>query len=204
MIDLLHIALALLSIYQSPIGKCDPVDGPRLEWTRAERQAARDMANDSVRERGAKPIFVAFLDSATIRESSAAASRWHDGGVGLGLNGVNITTHASRWPTPLHPAICDPRVSAAVVQDIAHGCISRRGASTIWELQACFAGRFECLGDGIEGKQCTGRQQDRTTSAICERMAKRGFGCHDSITVAQLGRRLTLDERRSWRGRWMP
>ena len=202
MADLLHIALALLQIYLSPVGKCDPVGGERLDWTRAERQAARDMANDSVRDRDAEPIFVAFLDSATIRESSAAASRWHDGGVGLGLNGINIETHAKRWPTPLHPAICDPRVSAAIVQDISHDCVRRHGASTPWELQACFAGRFECIGNGVQGKQCTGEQQDRTTSAICDRMERRGFGCHQMITLRQLGRRLTLEEKRAWVGAW--
>ena len=97
MADLLHIIIAILSIYQSPIGKCDPPDGERLQWTRAERQAARDMANDSVRGRGASPAFVAFLDSVTVRESSAAASRWHDNGAGLGMHGVNISTHASRF-----------------------------------------------------------------------------------------------------------
>lgn len=180
-------------MFPSPIGRCDPIDGPKLHWTRAERQDARDMANDSVRARGARPIFVAYLDSATIRESSALASRWHDNGAGLGLNGVNITTHAKRWPTPLNPAICSPRVSAAVFQDIARDCITRHGASTAWEQQACYGGRFECTPNG-KGT-CTGPMQDRTTSAICDRMAKRGFSCHAPMTLKDLGRRMTLDER---------
>jgi hypothetical protein len=203
MIDVIHIALALLQIYQSPIGRCDPVDGPKLTWTRADRQAARDMANSSVRERGASSHFVAFLDSVTIRESSAMASRWHDGRAGLGLHGVNITTHRKRWPSPLNPAVCDPRVSAAIVQDIAHVAVSKYGATSAWEIQAVFAGRFECIGDGVDGKTCTGRQQDRTTSAICERMTQRGFSCHAPISLAQLGRRMTLDEKREFVGVWM-
>jgi hypothetical protein len=180
-------------MFPSPIGRCDPAPDDKLHWTRAERQQAREMANDSVRARGARPVFVAYLDSVTIRESSAFASRWHDKGAGLGLHGINITTHRKRWPTPLNPAICSPRVSAAIVQDIAYDCINRHGASTPWELQACYSGRFECCVTG--SGTCTGAMQDRTTSAICERMQRRGFGCHDPITLKDLGRRMTLDER---------
>jgi hypothetical protein len=180
-------------MFPGPIGRCDPAPGDKLHWTTAERQEARDMANESVRARGARPIFVAYLDSVTIRESSAFASRWHDGGAGLGMHGINITTHRKRWPTPLNPAICSPRVSAAIVQDIAADCLTRHGASTAWELQACFAGRFQCTPNG-EG-ECTGPMQDRTTSAICERMQNRGFRCHGPITLKDLGRRMTLDER---------
>jgi hypothetical protein len=199
--DLIQIIILLMQIYQSPSGKCDPVDGPRLEWSRGERKAARDMANDSVRERGASPIFIAFLDSVTIRESSAFASRWHDHGTGLGLHGINIKTHRKRWPSPLNPAICNPRVSAAIVQDIAHDAITRHGATSAWDIQAVFAGRFECV--GIGEKTCTGEMQDRTTSAICDRMEKRGFGCYDPITKRDLGRRMTRDEKRDWVGVWM-
>lgn len=180
-------------MFPSPIGRCDPAPDDKLSWTRAERQEAREMANDSVRARGGRPIFVAYLDSVTIRESSAFASRWHDGGAGLGMHGINITTHRKRWPTPLHPAICDPRVSAAIVQDIAYDCMMRLGASTAWELQSCFGGRLECTPNG-KGT-CTGEMQDRTTSAICDRMQRRGFNCHDAITLKDLGRRMTRDER---------
>ena len=180
-------------MFPSPIGRCDPIDGPKLQWTTTERQQARDMARDSVMERGARRNFVGYLNAATTRETDGEASRWHDGGTGLGMHGINITTHRKRWPTPLHPAICSPRVSAAIVQDIAHDCITRHGASTPWEQQACYAGRFECTPNG-KGT-CTGEMQDRTTSAICERMQRRGFGCHDPITLKDLGRRMTLDER---------
>ena len=180
-------------LFPSPIGRCDPADGPKLHWTRAERQEARDMANDSVRARGARPIFIAFLDSAGIRESSAIASRWHDGHAGLGMHGINITTHRKRWPSPLNPAICSPRVSAAIVQDIAYDCIKRHGVTTPWESQACYAGRFECTPNG-HGK-CTSAMQDKTTAAICDRMQRRGFSCHAPMTLRDLGLRMTLDER---------
>ena len=183
----------------SPIGQCDS-DTERLAWTDAERQEAREMATESLRERGARPIFLAFVDAATIRETHGVASRWQDGGTGLGLHGINITTHAKRWPTPLSPAICWPQVSAAIVQDIAHDCAVRHGASTPWELQACYAGRFECIGDG-GGKECTARQQDQTTWAICGPMEARGFSCHQPITAKDLGRRIPQAERKALTGR---
>ena len=37
--------------------------------------------------------------------------------------------------------------------------------------------------------------QDKTTAAICDRMQRRGFSCHEPMTHKDLGRRMTLDER---------
>lgn len=196
--DLIQILILLLQIHQSPIGRCDPANGPKLEWTDAERLAARRMANTSVRERGASPIFISFLNAATTRETHGAASRWHDGGAGLGMHGVNIKVHAKRWPTPLNPAVCDPRVSAAIVQDISHDCITRHGASNPWELQACYAGRFECTANYRGKKICTGEMQDRTYEAVCGRMAKDGFGCWDRLELEDLGRRMPREEREKY------
>lgn len=141
LIDALLLLWGLFAI-PSPIGTCDP-PGERIAWTRAERQEVRRIVQRTGREMGAKPVFLMYLDAVTVRESSGAASRWHDHGTGLGAHGVNITTHAHRWPEPLNPAICDPGVSTMVVQDIARDCIVRHGASSIWELQACYSGRFE-------------------------------------------------------------
>lgn len=188
--DLIQILILLLQIYQSPIGRCDPKDGQKLEWTQAERDTAREMANESVRARGASPIFIAFLDAATTRESDGAASRWHDGNTGLGMHGINITVHKKRWPYPLNPAVCNPRVSAAIVQDISHDCITRHGASNPWELQTCFAGRFECTPNYKGKKICTGVQQDRTNRAICKPMSRGEFDCWDPITLEDLGERM--------------
>lgn len=156
------------------------------------------MANESVRARGAAPIFIAYLDAATTRETHGAASRWHDGGDGLGMHGVNITVHAKRWPTSLNPAVCDPRVSAAIVQDIAFDAINRHGAVTPWDLQAVFAGRFECAPAYQGEKICTGKQQDRTNEAVCSRMKefdrgefdKGDFDCWDAISLKDLGQRM--------------
>ena len=193
-LSLVALLLASPSTPGSPIGKCDPVGGPRLKWTKAQRQEARERALDSLRERGARPVFIAYVDAVIVRESSAAASRWHDKGTGLGLGGINVTTHAHRWPAPLVPALCTPEISAAVIQDIADDILRRHKAATVWELQAGYAGRFECIGDG-RGGVCTGAMQDRTTSAICSRIERRGFDCYARITRKDLGRRLTRRER---------
>ena len=190
-IDLI-IWLWSLGAFPSPIGQCDP-PGERLEWTRSERNEVRRIVQDTATHLGASYTFRMYLDAVTVRESSGAASRWHDGGAGLGAHGVNLSIHASRWPEPLNPAICDPRVSTMVVQDLAASCIARRGASTIWELQSCFAGRTECIG-GNPGT-CTPEMMDRTTSAICSRMEQRGVECHARITLKDLGLLTPLAER---------
>lgn len=164
----------------SPIGQCDPVDGPKLKWTKAQRQEAREMALDHLKAKGARPVFLAFVDAATIRESSGAASRRHDGNTGLGLHGLNERYHGAGRN------LCDPRESADGVRDLIARCITRHKVSNVWEAQACFAGRFECIADAPG--DCTPAMQDRTTNAICGRMAARGFNCFAPISLGDLGR----------------
>ena len=138
------------------------------------------MANDSVRARGARPIFVAYLDSVAIRESSAFASRWHDDGTGLGMHGLNVKYFGEGRN------LCDPRESAEVVQGIARRAITKHGAENAFDIQAVFAGRMECSGRVTE-KTCTGEMQDRTHRAICGRMEARGFSCFDRIRLEDIG-----------------
>lgn len=164
----------------SPIGKCDPVDGDRIEWTSEQRQEARRMATDHIRAKGARPVFVAYLDAVGERETSWTPSRWHDGGTGLGMHGLN-----ARYFGGLAENLCDPRQSAEVVRHIARRAIERYGAKNAWDIQAIFAGRHECV-TGIG--ECTGGMQDRTTDAICGRMAARGVDCFARITLEDLGR----------------
>lgn len=177
------------------IGQCDPIDGPKLEWTRAERNEVRRIVQDTGSALGASFTVRAYLDAVTVRESSGAASRWHDAGSGLGAHSVNITTHAKRWPAPLNPAICRPVVSTMVVQDTARDCIVRHSAATILDLQACFAGRFECMEAYTGTKTCAGEQQDRTSSAICGRMEARQSSCQAEISLKDLGQLTPLADR---------
>lgn len=179
LIEWLLFVAASMAGTGSPIGKCDPIDGPRLEWTKSQRQQAREMATDHLRAAGASAVFLAFVDAATIRESSGAASRWHDGGSGLGPHGLNVRYHGKGRN------LCDPRQSAEAVRDLIARCIRRHRVSNIWEAQACYAGRFECIADAPG--DCTAAMQDRTTDAICGRMAARGFDCYASIGTKDLG-----------------
>ena len=182
----------------SPIGKCDPIDGPKLHWSRADRKQLRRDIQDAAIEFGASPVFRAYLDAVAVRESSGTGSRWHDDGAGLGPHGLNITSHADKWPGgDEYPAFCNPRASAVVVQAIAHRAVSKYGAANAWDIQAVFAGRFECVtGNG----ECTPEQQDRTTAAICSRMEARGFSCYAPITKKDLGPLVPMNQRRAFAG----
>jgi len=174
---LAFFATALTGI-GSPIGHCDPIDGPKLEWTRAERMEAREMARDYLKATGAEPVFLAFADSAAVRESSGAASRRHDENTGLGMHGLNVRYFGKGRN------LCNPVESAEAVRGIAGRAITKYGAKTAWDVHAVFSGRIEC----VTGKgECTGAMQDRTTSAICSRMAHRGFDCHTPIRESDLG-----------------
>lgn len=163
---------------------CDPVEGPAREWTRGQRQGARELATAHLRARGARPNFLAFVDAATIRESSGRPSVRHDGGAGVGLHGLNVRYHGAGRN------LCDPRESAEAVRELARRCIRKYGdgyALVAWDLQACYAGRFECIGGPRNLGTCTTEQQDRTTSAICSRMEARGFSCYVPIHESDLG-----------------
>ena len=202
MIEWISFLVSAMLGTSSPIGKCDPIDGPKLHWSRADRKQLRRDIQDAAIEMGASPVFRAYLDAVAVRESSMKGSRWHDGGKGLGAFGLNLESHADKWPgTDEHPAFCNPRASTVVVQAIAHGCLDKfshgTGALVAWDLQACFAGRFECI--GIED-ECTAEQQDRTTSAICSRMEARGFGCYEPISKKDLGPLVPMNQRRAFAG----
>jgi hypothetical protein len=196
--DLIQILIILAQAYQSPIGSCDPVDGQRIEFSRHDRHQVRRMVRRTGRDLGAAPIFLAYLDAVTVRESSGASSRRHDGGTGLGPHGLNPRSHGDKWPgRDEDPAFCRPRVSTLIVHAIAHRAVEKYGAENAWDIQAVFAGRFECVGNGT-ARPCTGEQQDRTTSAICSRMASRGFSCYAPITARELGPKVPLSQRRAW------
>lgn len=154
------------------IFQCDPIDGPKLAWSKEQRKAARELAVIEWRRKGANGAALAYIDSVSVRESSGAPSRWHDEGSGLGLHGLNVHYFGSDGN------LCDPRISARRVWKIAHNAIAAHSAKNWWDVQAVYAGRFECASDYRGPKTCTGEQQDRTTSAICDRMSQRGHSCY--------------------------
>ena len=154
------------------IFQCDPIDGPKLAWSKEQRKAARELAVIEWRRKGAKGAALAYIDSVSVREGSGAPSRWHDGGIGLGLHGQNVRYYGEGVN------LCDPRESSRRVWKTVKSAIEKRGAKTWWDVQAVYAGRFECASDYRGPKTCTGEQQDRTTSAICDRMSQRGHSCY--------------------------
>jgi len=158
------------AIYEpEQIFQCDPIDGPKLAWSKEQRKAARELAIIEWRRKGAKGAALAYIDSVSVRESSGAPSRWHDEGSGLGLHGLNVRYFGK------YGNLCDPRVSANVVWGIAASALVKYGAKTWWDVQAVFAGRHECV-TGIG--ECTAAMQDRTSNAIYDRMMQRGYSCY--------------------------
>lgn len=179
LIDWLVFLAVSMTGLGSPIGKCDPKDGPKLEWSKADRQEAREEVLEYLKRKGATPVFLAYVDAVGERETNWTPSRWHDDGTGLGMHGLNVSYYGSMVSN-----LCDPRQSADVVQHIARRAIVAYGAESAWDIQAVFAGRHEC----VTGKgACTGGMQDRTTNATCVYMAARGFDCFAPISVADLG-----------------
>ena len=159
---------------------CDAPGEPATEYTLRQRLAACELSSRHLRSLGARPIFVAFERRASERESDGRPSVLHDGGAGAGLHGLNVRLHAAGRN------LCDPRESAEAVQDLAARCIARHGPLDAFALQACYAGRFECI-PGQPG-DCTADKADRTHRAICRGMEARGFSCSTPITMKDLGR----------------
>lgn len=190
------LLLMWASFFASPIGQCEPVDGPRLEFTPAERAEVKRRNINAAVELGWGPIFVAYFDSVAERESTYNPSVRHRLGKkenGLGLHGLD-DVHRKKWPGEW-TELCTPEASLMVVSEIVWIAVEKYGAETIWDVQAVFAGRFECTPRGIEGKTCTGEQMDRTTSAICGRMSSRGFSCNTRFKARDMAPRVPLDQR---------
>ncbi len=176
-------ALRIWTAYAHPeeVFLCDPVDGPRIKWTADQRKAVRQLSVIEWRRQGAKGPALAYIDAVTVRESSGAPSRWHDDGTGLGAHGLNVRYFGEGVN------LCDPRKSADRALSIARAAVLRYGAKTPWDVQAVYAGRFECVSAYRGEKTCTGTQQDATTSAVCGYMEDRGYSCHAPLTREDLG-----------------
>jgi len=160
-------ALRIWTAYAHPeeVFLCDPVDGPRIKWTAEQRKAVRQLSVIEWRRQGAK----------------GPALRWHDDGTGLGAHGLNVRYFGEGVN------LCDPRKSADRALSIARAAVLRYGAKTPWDVQAVYAGRFECVSAYRGEKTCTGTQQDATTSAVCGYMEDRGYSCHAPLTREDLG-----------------
>ena len=66
--------------------------------------------------------------------------RWMTGGLGLG--GVNVGYHLSKFDKTAPPEIlCDPIINVIVQVTLARSAVDRYGASNLYEVQAVYAGR---------------------------------------------------------------
>ena len=187
------LLLMWASFFKSPIGDCEPVDGPRLEFTPAERAEVKRRNIAAAEAMGWGPIFVAYFDAVAERESTYNPSVRHGLGKnenGLGLHGLGYI-HRTKWPGPWED-MCVPENSLMVASEIVWIAVYKYGAENLWDVQHVFAGRLACVGAPGE---CTGEMQDRTTSAICGRMSSRGFSCNARLLGWGMAPRVPLNDR---------
>jgi hypothetical protein len=190
------------------IGQCDPIDGPRLTWTREARRETRRRVQRACRSVGASPAVCAFADAVVIRESAGRAGVRHTLGTpekgikenGLGAMGLSLRWHADKWPgKDEDPAFCVPEASFIVAHSIMWRAVTRYRAANLLEVQAIYAGRWDCYIDPRTSKKtCRADPSPRTVRAICGRLRARGHSCYDPITKKDLGEKIPLRERRSW------
>ena len=202
---------------------CDPVDGPRSNWTPEAKRGTRDRVQAACEAAGAAPIVCAYWDAVVVRESSGRASVVHRLGsdedgtpeLGLGAMGLSVRWHAAKWPGPAED-LCRPEVSFAVAHEIAHRAVSRYGAKTLVEVQAIYAGSWRCrelgaprwwrLVPGLRWlaqivparRECSPLVSPRVRRGTCSRMASRGHDCRTQISAEDLGPRVELGRRRAW------
>lgn len=179
--------------FVSPIGKCDPVNGPKVEYSAADRAEYYARIRASSIAHGESPITQAYWDAVTERESHGRGAVRHTKGErenGLGGLGLGYIHH-KKWPGPWDD-MCTPEYAHATARVIAQIAIDKYGAKNILDIQAVYAGRMGCVG---RTGDCPGWQQDMT-SKICPRMAKRKFSCTTPITAKDFGVRVPYSERK--------
>lgn len=206
---------------------CDSI-GERTKWSAADKARTRARVQAACEELGASQIVCVYMDVIVCRESYCGAAsirhtRGHDAdGVpehGLGPMGLSLRWHANKWPgDDEDPAFCTPEASVVVAHEIFWSAVTRYGADSIADVQAIYAGRFRCaeidrwawvariglLGPIVHRRlpkprsECMPAPTARGEANICQRMVDRGFNCHARIGLADLGRRLPIDERRAW------
>ncbi|HVI00858.1 MAG TPA: hypothetical protein VM869_19205 [Enhygromyxa sp.] len=202
---------------------CDAPDGPREPWTREAKARTRARVQAGCKALRAAPIVCAYYQAIVSRESfGGASSRRHTLGStenGLGPMGLSLRMTANKWPgDDEDPAYCTPEVSLVVAHEIVWRAVTVYGADSIADVQAIYGGRWRCVTADrwrwITGVPMLGRLVARwlpgpdrecmpaptaaTEARICERMDGRGYNCHALITIEDLGRRIPLEQRRSW------
>lgn len=191
------IALLLTAAQGPKIGMCDPVDGPRIEWTDEQRAEVRSRVRAVTRWAKSARMVSDYLDAVGMRESSWSPSVRHTLGKnenGIGPLGLSQRWHGGKWPDDPEPAFCSPEASALVALDIVRRAQERWGARNLIEVNAVFAGRFKCVEE--EGrKECFIVRNLAKDRDICMRLEKRGVDCRAELPKNAAGRRVPVRDR---------
>jgi hypothetical protein len=198
---LFALLLSPLAAEGSPIGKCDPVGGPALQWSAEERLEVRRMVRRGCKALGASEALCDFYDAVVVRESSGKASRRHtrgEGEHGVGPMGLNLASHSDKWPGRDEvPMFCNPYASLIVAHAVVWRAVTAYHASDLLDVQAVYSGRWYCtLEDGK--RRCFADPNERTVRLICSRLEGRGSSCYAPLTRKDLGKRVPLRDRRAW------
>lgn len=202
---------------------CDDPDEQREPWSREDKARTRARVQAGCKALRASPIICAYYQAIVSRESfGGAASVRHRLGAnenGLGPMGLSLRATANKWPGhDEDPAYCTPEVSLVVAHEIVWRAVTVYNADSIADIQAIYGGRWRCtktdrwrwitgvpmLGQLVARwfpgpeRECMPAPTAATEARICDRMASRGYNCHARITTADLGRRIPLEQRRSW------
>ena len=186
----------------SPIGKCDPVGGPSLEFTQDDRDEVRARVAHACELSGDAPILCAAYDHIIFRESRGKSSIRHtrgEGENGLGPMGLSLKWQRKRWPGPGDPAFCDPVASLAVMRDIFWKAFKVYHAEDLVDVQAVISGRFDCY--VLNGKKtCLANPRGHTAAIMCGEplRKKHGFSCHTPLKASDFGPRVKVADRPAW------
>ena len=191
------LAWPMLAAPDSPVGKCDPVEGPRLEWSDDDRAEVRGQLRTGVRFVGGSHAYRVFTASVAQRESfNGRASVRHslgEGERGLGPLGLNIPSHRDKWPgDDEDPQFCRPAVSFLVFHAVVWRAVHVYHASDWVDVQAVYSGRFTITADGSFPDP-----NERTERIICGRMEARGVSCYEPIGARDIGRKVRFGDRRA-------
>jgi hypothetical protein len=180
---------------------CEPRGETARKYTHAERAETRARVKAVCEFTGAKPWVCAFLDAVVVRESDGRAGVRHHAGRnenGLGAMGISLRWHRDKWPgKDEDPMLCHPEVSALIALDIMDRAFRKYHAENAVDVQSIYAGRWECWTNPETGKRrCAADANQRTVSAICDRMKARGHSCWKHVQRSDLGRRIPKRDRR--------
>ncbi len=179
-------------VFPTPIGQCDPVEGPEVVFSDADRLEVYERVRAYSKARGDSQTAQAFFLAVAQRESHGRASVRHtrgDGENGLGPLGLNRRSHRAKWPGAWED-VCTPEVSVEIAHAIAWLAVDKYRARTFLEVQAIYSGRWVKTDKGWRADP-----SDRTVRLICPRMRKLGKSCDTLISGRDLGARVALGDR---------